>query len=158
MKGLKYDSDKPMMSLIDPEWVLGTGRVLTKGAKKYAPNNWKNVDRTHYEDAIFRHLMAYLSGEKIDPESGESHLYHINCNSMFLDYFDRYSRLKGYSNPTTFYDEYYGVYFKDEMPTLQKIKPMGGGEIMLISTPLRNLEVGVTNPKTSRSNRTKRHK
>jgi hypothetical protein len=36
---LKNDNGKPMMSLIDPAFVIGLADVLTFGAKKYAPNN-----------------------------------------------------------------------------------------------------------------------
>jgi hypothetical protein len=35
-----------------------------------------------------RHTLDYLQGEKIDKETGLSHLYHISCNLMFLEHFD----------------------------------------------------------------------
>ena len=35
-------------------------------------------------DALYRHWLAYLSGEEIDPESGMSHLWHMACNLDFL--------------------------------------------------------------------------
>ena len=90
----KFDEDKPRVSLVEPQFILGISKVLTFGAKKYGPNNWKEAqreDRERVKDAILRHLLAYLGGEKIDPESGYLHLYHIGCNTMFLDYFDRES-------------------------------------------------------------------
>lgn len=148
MKGLKYDDGKPMMHLLEPKWIVGTAEVLTMGAKKYAPNNWKRVNRKKYEDAIFRHLMAYLSGEKNDIESGKSHLYHINCCSMFLDYFDRKiqdSKLHRYGKPVIF-DEVYGLDFKYTYPYMAKFIK-NNDKLIFISTP-----------KTSRNSRTKRHK
>lgn len=86
----KYDNHKIMPSLIEPEYIIGTAEVLTIGAVKYSKDNWKRCDDIdRYKDALLRHTYAYLSGEKIDPETGKSHLYHMSCNLMFLDYFDR---------------------------------------------------------------------
>lgn len=62
--------------------------VLAEGAKKYAPENWKYVNREDYIDAMFRHLTKWASGEKIDPEFGKSHLAHAGCDLLFLLWFD----------------------------------------------------------------------
>ena len=89
-KGTKNDNDKVRLDLIEPEFVEGLGKVLTMGAKKYSDNNWQNnLETKRIFGAMFRHLIAYRKGEKIDPESGLSHLYHIACNAMFLDWYDR---------------------------------------------------------------------
>lgn len=86
----KQDDGKLMLSLIEPQFIKGTAKVLTLGAKKYSVGNWKNCeDRTRYEDALLRHIYEYLQGNKCDDESGVSHLYHAACNLMFLDAFDR---------------------------------------------------------------------
>ena len=42
--GRKDDQEKNRLDLIEPEFIEGVGKVLTVGAKKYAPNSWKNVD------------------------------------------------------------------------------------------------------------------
>lgn len=86
--GMKFDSDKLMMTLVTPSFVKGVAEVLTFGAKKYAPNSWQTVpDATRrYEDALYRHWLAYLEGEQLDSESGLEHLKHIACNAMFLLY------------------------------------------------------------------------
>ncbi len=34
--GLKFDTEKPRVDLLDPEWLIGTAQVLTFGAKKYS--------------------------------------------------------------------------------------------------------------------------
>ena len=89
----KDDKGKPMVSLVEPAFILGTAKVLTKGATKYGRDNWKNAageDLVRYKDALLRHTLAYMGGEKNDHETGLSHLYHMSCNTMFLDYFDRY--------------------------------------------------------------------
>jgi hypothetical protein len=93
----KDDTDKPRVSLVDPKFILGISEILTFGANKYGANNWKTAKTTdipRYKDALLRHLLAYLDGEYIDPESKKPHLYHIGCNLMFLDYFERLQRNK----------------------------------------------------------------
>lgn len=87
--GIKYDSEKPMLDLLDAKFLEGVGRVLTIGAVKYAPYNWKKIKARRYVAAAMRHWLAYMGGERFDKETGESHLYHLACCLMFLDYFDR---------------------------------------------------------------------
>jgi len=89
----KDDAGKIRLELIDPDFIMGVGEVLTYGANKYAANNWKlmngqsDIDRV--KGAMLRHMMAYMAGEELDPESGLQHLYHISCGAMFLNYFDQ---------------------------------------------------------------------
>ena len=89
--GRKDDQKKNRLDLIEPEFIEGVGKVLTFGADKYEPNNWQKVDdaENRYYAAAMRHLMAWRKGEKTDPESGISHLFHVACNIMFLQYFER---------------------------------------------------------------------
>lgn len=89
---MKFDNDKPRMDLIEPEFLEGVAKVLTHGASKYAPDSWKtevSEPERRYYAAMLRHLVAWKKGEKIDPESGLSHLHHAACNLMFLGYFDK---------------------------------------------------------------------
>jgi hypothetical protein len=39
---------------------------------------------------MLRHIFAYLNNEDVDKESGISHIGHIQCNAMFLDYMMKY--------------------------------------------------------------------
>jgi hypothetical protein len=89
--GVKYDNDKPQWSLVPFKAMTEVVDVLTYGAKKYAPDNWKKVPdaRRRYIDAGFRHFTAYASGEKLDPETGKSHLAHAMCCMLFLLAFDK---------------------------------------------------------------------
>ena len=84
--GLKYDEGKLLMTLVQPSFVRGVAEVLTFGAKKYKPNSWQTVEdaKRRYEDALYRHWLAYLEGEQVDSESGLEHLKHLACNAMFL--------------------------------------------------------------------------
>lgn len=86
---MKADADKPMVSLIEPSFIIGTAEVMTYGAKKYAIDNWKQAtpaDIRRIKDSLLRHTLAYTSGELLDPETGLSHSYHATCNLMFLNY------------------------------------------------------------------------
>lgn len=85
-KGLKYDEGKPLMGALPPNAELAIAQVLTFGANKYGRDNWRLVDEhaTRYMDALLRHVNAYRRGEKLDEESGKSHLAHAGCCLMFL--------------------------------------------------------------------------
>lgn len=86
---IKHDNGKPLVSLIEPKFIEGLATVMTQGADKYGRDNWKECIEPHrYLDALLRHTMKYWDGEKVDTESGKSHLYHIAFNAMALDYLD----------------------------------------------------------------------
>jgi hypothetical protein len=89
--GRKDDTGKLLFNLVDPKFIKNLTEVLTVGAKKYAPENWKHVDdaENRYKAALLRHIYAYLDGEMNDSEDGLSHLAHASCNLMFLEWFDR---------------------------------------------------------------------
>ncbi len=87
----KDDDNKIMLSLIEPMFIEGIGKVLTDGGKQYGFNNWKTLpssEKYRYKDALLRHIYTYLSGDLIDDKSHESHLLHVACNCMFLYYMD----------------------------------------------------------------------
>jgi len=88
--GVKYDNGKPQWSLLPFRALTQVVEVLTYGAKKYAPDNWKKVPdaRRRYTDAGFRHFTAYASGETHDPETGKHHLAHAICCMLYLVAFD----------------------------------------------------------------------
>lgn len=84
MEGVKHDQDKPQFSLIPQAALCDVARVMTYGAQKYAPDNWRKVPNGHsrYIDAALRHINTHLRDEFIDPESGECHLAHAVCSLM----------------------------------------------------------------------------
>lgn len=79
LEKLRYD----LVPVVAEEQVV---RVLTYGAKKYAPDNWRVVPEPErrYLAAARRHLAAWQRGELVDPESGERHLAHATCCLLFL--------------------------------------------------------------------------
>lgn len=88
--GVKFDADKPMLDLISPRAEEGLGLVLTYGASKYRPHNWrKGLEWSRVVAALKRHLNAFERGEDLDPESGLPHIDHVMCNAMFLSEFQK---------------------------------------------------------------------
>ena len=86
-KPLKFDAEKVRLELLPPDFLVGVGKVLTFGAKKYAAGNWAIGDGFEWSrlyGALLRHMLAWASGEDKDPESGLSHLYHAGCMLAFL--------------------------------------------------------------------------
>jgi hypothetical protein len=84
-KALRFNAGKIMMSLVPASLARYVGAVMTYGAKKYAPHNWrKGFPWSSIVDSLERHLAAWKDGEDDDPESGLPHLAHIACNVAFL--------------------------------------------------------------------------
>jgi Domain of unknown function (DUF5664) len=101
--GVKYDQTKPRMDLLDKTALEGLANVLAFGARKYAPNNWRNgLEYSRLTAAMMRHLLAFNAGEDFDEESGLPHIDHLGCCWMFLsnlskerdDLDDRYKQPK----------------------------------------------------------------
>ena len=86
MEGKKYDQGKPMFSLIPPLAEREVAKVLTFGAQKYAPDNWRYVEDhfSRYLSAARRHINMVQLGETHDPETGLHHYAHAICCLMFL--------------------------------------------------------------------------
>jgi hypothetical protein len=84
--GEKHDNEKPRFDLLPPMAVTEMAKVLTFGAKKYAPDNWRKVPdaKARYTAALLRHAFAYLGGEVEDTETQLNHMAHIMCCAAFL--------------------------------------------------------------------------
>jgi len=63
-----------------------TCRVFGYGVKKYgAPFTYrKGIPMEKLAAAVIRHATAILSGERIDPESGELHSAHISAGGLMM--------------------------------------------------------------------------
>lgn len=63
----------------------GIAAVLQFGAAKYSPRNWEQgMAWSRPFSALMRHMWAWWRGEKADPETGMSHLWHAGCCLAFL--------------------------------------------------------------------------
>lgn len=85
---VKADAGKLKLSLVPPQIIRDIAQVREYGNNKYpegGPDNWKNVEKERYRDALFRHFLAYLEDPHgVDEESGIEHYKHMACNMAFL--------------------------------------------------------------------------
>ena len=81
----KADAGKPRPTLVPVSLIEAVTAIRMYGNVKYHdPENWSQVEPQRYRDALYRHWLAYLKGEKCDQESGLPHLWHLACNAAFL--------------------------------------------------------------------------
>jgi hypothetical protein len=95
IEGRKDDQGKLDWTLLPFKTLEGAVKVLMHGAKKYSRDNWKKVPdgAQRYTAALLRHLIDYLSGNRIDEEDGLEHLDHAIANIIFLRWFEDNKRL-----------------------------------------------------------------
>ena len=95
---IKNSSHKIQTTLIDPHFTEELATCLTKGAAKYAPNNWKLSKQgiKDFLESMDRHLLEvkkYLVDGDIkhltDDDSNDHQGFHIGANAMFLSHFIR---------------------------------------------------------------------
>lgn len=84
-EGRKYDGGKLRYDLIPVLALEEVTKVITLGAEKYDPENWKRVPegRRRYTAAAFRHIEAWRKGETTD-EIGTHHIANAISNLMFI--------------------------------------------------------------------------
>lgn len=86
-KGSKHDNGKAPIHMIPEDAILGMAEAFAYGAKKYDRFNYrKGIDLTRLTDSLMRHVLAYLKGEDIDPESGLHHTKHILANAAMIEF------------------------------------------------------------------------
>ena len=89
-EAMKYDGEKVRLDLLPADPIIDVGKVLTYGARKYNPENWrKGLAWSRCYGAALRHLLAWHKGETNDPETGLNHLAHAACEILFLLEFSR---------------------------------------------------------------------
>lgn len=95
-KSVKNDiiDDKLRWDLLPMEEIEDIVRVYHAGAKKYGPNKWQNLDNgfERYRAACMRHLMEYMKGERIDPDTGCHHLAQCAWNCIAMLWYDKHGK------------------------------------------------------------------
>lgn len=96
--GIKHDDKKVDMTLFSWIWLVGVGRVLTKGKFKYAAHNWRGgLLICRLLAAVIRHILLFMAGQDTDSDpdcedckrgdckkhTNEHHLYCASCGLMF---------------------------------------------------------------------------
>lgn len=95
-KSVKNDiiDDKLRWDLLPMEEIEDIVKVYHAGAKKYGPNNWQNLDNgiERYRAAMFRHLMEYMKGERVDSDTGCFHLAQCAWNCITMLWYDKHGK------------------------------------------------------------------
>jgi len=89
--GIKNDKGKDRWDLLPIGPVREIVKVLTFGAEKYSPDNWKYVDnhKARYFAAMQRHITSWWEDDEMfDPETGIHHLAHAGCCMLFAIWHD----------------------------------------------------------------------
>lgn len=64
--------------------------VTTRPVKPYPKWNWtKGMAWSVPLGCVVRHALAWISGQQDDPETGKSHLAHIQCNLLMLKLYQK---------------------------------------------------------------------
>lgn len=91
--GTKNDKGKAPLHFLIREFLEGTSHALEFGSKKYSAWNFTGgINYTRLTDAAQRHIIAFLSGEDLDPESGLPHLDHAAASLNMLKYMTVYKK------------------------------------------------------------------
>lgn len=80
---------KPRIDLISPHALTRWGGLMGRGADKYGERNWeKGQPLTRYEASLFRHVVAYMLGDR-----EEDHLAAVLFNAGgIIDHEERIAR------------------------------------------------------------------
>ena len=83
--GRKDDAGKLRFGLLPWESVRVVVQVLEWGARKYGEQNWRRVSdgRNRYREALMRHAIQDIGGERLDSETGLPHLAHVATCALF---------------------------------------------------------------------------
>ncbi len=85
MTFIKNDAGKPDPSLLPPRAVLEVVKVLGHGAARYGRENWRKCeDEERYLAAAMRHILAFMTGEVKDPDSGLAHIDHAAASLLLM--------------------------------------------------------------------------
>ncbi len=83
--GQKHDEGKDPYALVPWGAMRAVVKVLQFGAARYGIHNWTLVEgrRDRYFSAAMRHLVAWQTGEDVDPDSNLEHLAHAAASILF---------------------------------------------------------------------------
>jgi hypothetical protein len=89
----KHDAGKLRYDLIPPHALEALAYVYTIGAEKYGDNNWKKgLDEGRIIGAMFRHLVRYMMGERVDPDDGQHPLASVAWGCFALIEYERLAK------------------------------------------------------------------
>jgi len=82
----KQDQGKARWDLMPFVALNAVAEVITWSMVKYPADNWRSLPngKIRFIAACYRHLFAYMTGEKNDKESGLHHLAHVACCVLYV--------------------------------------------------------------------------
>jgi len=83
--GTKHDQGKTEWSLLPFETLEEVAKIMMWGRDKYGHENWKQVKggKSIFLDDAIRHIIAALSGQAKDHETGFKHISHAITSLIF---------------------------------------------------------------------------
>ena len=79
------DKPKPDWSLLPLDALTPAVALMSGlGLAKHRRGDWREKPVEYHWACLMRHLVAWQSGQRVDPESGHSHLAHAVCRLIFL--------------------------------------------------------------------------
>ncbi len=89
LKALRYNSNKPTMSMVPLEVVREIAKVFDYGSKKYPErDNWKKgFAWQSLLDSCLRHLTDWQTGNDLDDESKLNNITMALCNLTMLQWY-----------------------------------------------------------------------
>jgi hypothetical protein len=87
--GMKSDAGKVDLTMLPWDALESVSRVLEFGARKYARDNWRKLEKERVERSLKRHIKDYFLSKlglvpENDPETGLPQSWHIATNGLFL--------------------------------------------------------------------------
>ena len=80
----KKPEGKPELGLVYQSTLVAIAKVRRFGINKHGNSeDWRTTEEVKHQDAILRHIMAYVDGEELDRESGLPHLAHALTTISF---------------------------------------------------------------------------
>jgi uncharacterized HAD superfamily protein len=91
-EALRYNAGKTRFDLLEPYAIEKLAEVFTKGAEKYADNNWieNGMKWSKMVASLKRHLSEFEKGVDYDSETNCLHAAHIAWNAMALVSYYKY--------------------------------------------------------------------
>jgi len=91
--GTKDDDDKPILTLVDPNFLEALAQHMQIGLKKYKRGNWQlDLNPERILNAEKRHSNAIAKNEVIDKETGTHHSIAIAANAMMLYWAEKHGK------------------------------------------------------------------
>lgn len=84
-QGSRFNNGKLRYDLLEPFAIEQLVRVFTKGADKYAPNNWlRGLPWMDVVASLERHIAEFKKGDDFDSETGLLHMAHAAWNALAI--------------------------------------------------------------------------